>query len=890
MTTPSRWQEIDRIFAEALEREPSARAEYLDNACAADQSLREEVDSLLAHDVPDTLVSGGAVHEATRLLDKNAAALPTKSIGRYKIIRTLGTGGMGRIYLGLDGQLHRPVAIKLLSNYNATEEERMRRFRLEALAASALNHPNILTIYEIGEFEGTSFITTEFIDGMTLRARMKAGPIPLELALDIAIQTASALSAAHAAGIIHRDIKPENVMVRADGLAKVLDFGIAKFTQPHGDEKSGVVETVPGRIIGTTAYMSPEQARGTSIDPRSDLWSLGVILYEMIASRAPFPGETPADVIAAVLEREPPPLKVEGPSVLQPIVFKALEKHPNDRYQTADELLADLKQAKRELESSFGVLSSDSSKSAEADKVPASPAGGATTSETRPTFLSVPANHLEWIRYHKFAAILILIMLLTAIAAFLGYRSRLASSQPIQSIAVMPFANEGGNIETEYLSDGISESLINSLSKLPGVRVIARSSTFQYKGKKTSAEEVAAALGVETILTGRVLQRGDNLLISVELVNARDRTQLWGEQYNRKAGDLLQIQAEISKEIADRLRLRLTPAEQQRLNERATVDARAYQLYLKGRYFWNKKTAEGHQKSIVYFNEAIDRDPNSALAYAGLADVYYSLPFDSDARPRDAFPKAKAAALRALEIDDKLAEAHTSLASVKFMYDWDFAGAEREFKLAISLNPNYSIVHQRYSRYLSAVERHQEAVQEARLALELDPLSLIASANLGQTIFFARQYDQAIEQLRTLLEMDPNFWVAHLFSGKAYTQKGMHAQALDELKKAREFSGFKGGSSSAISLMGYDYAVSGRRAESEQILRDLDELSKQKYVPPYHIAVVYAGLGDKNQAFDWLEKAYQDRNQFMNLLKAEPNFDSLRSDQRFQDLVRRVGF
>jgi serine/threonine protein kinase len=508
MTTPERWKEIDHIFAAALELEPAERAAFLDEACAGDELVRQEVESLLANDLPESLVGGHAVLAATRLLEQRAADLTINRIGRYQIIRSLGAGGMGRVYLGLDEQLNRPVAVKLLSNYNASAEERLRRFRREALSASALNHPNILTIYEIGEFEGTNFITAEFVDGVTLRARIKADALPLELALDIAIQIASALSAAHAAGIIHRDIKCENVMVRADGLVKVLDFGIAKFTQAEDSEKKDLVETMPGAIIGTAAYMSPEQARGALIDTRSDIWSLGVILYEMVARRLPFWGNTQADVMAAILERQPPPLPTHGSVALESverIIFKALQKERKNRYQTAAELLTDLKQLRQTSELVGEQERLDSQKSSASQGGIADPPLEPKTVSALPVLTSgeggttgsSAAYVVDRIKHHKRAVLAVLVALIAA-AGFLAYRSLISNkNRPIESIAVMPFVNESGSPDVEYLSDGMTESVINSLSQLPGVKVIARSSTFKYKGKEVDSQEVARALGVE---------------------------------------------------------------------------------------------------------------------------------------------------------------------------------------------------------------------------------------------------------------------------------------------------------------------------------------------------------------------------------------------------------
>jgi TolB-like protein/Flp pilus assembly protein TadD len=466
-----------------------------------------------------------------------------------------------------------------------------------------------------------------------------------------------------------------------------------------------------------------------------------------------------------------------------------------------------------------------------------------------------------------------------------GRRSA-ASLPSSKSIAVLPFENLSHDPENAYFADGIQEEILTRLSKIADLKVISRTSTQRYKSAPTNLSEIAKQLGVAHILEGTVQKAADQVRVNVQLINAENDSHVWADKFDRKLTDIFAVESEIATKIAAALQAKLTGAEQRALASRPTENSEAHQLYLKGLYFWNKKTPDGHRKSIEYFNQAIEKDPNYALAYAGLADTYLGLPFDSDARPREAFPKAEAAAERSLAIDNTLAEAHASLAWVKFNYEWDFSGAEEGLTRAIALNPNYALVHNRYARYLSVMGRHQEAVADAKRARELDPLSLIINTNVGQALFWARQYDQVIEELRKTLEIDSNFWVAHLFLGKAYEQKAMYPEAIAALQKARELSG---GSSQTISMLGYVYAVSGRRSEAQHALDELNDQSKQRYVPPYDIAMVYAGLGERDQFFQWLEKAYEDRNQFMTLLKVEPKFDPIRSDPRFQDLLRRVG-
>lgn len=892
MTTPTRGQKIDRIFVAALEHEPAARTAFLDEACGGDELLRSEVESLLANDVPESLV--GRYQEATRLLKKGEAGLTSRKIGPYQIIKSLGFGGMGRVYLGLDERLNRQVAVKLLSNYDASESERMRRFRQEALAASALNHPNILTIYEIGEFEGTNFITTEFVDGLTLRARMKAGALPAELALDVAIQIASALSAAHAEGIIHRDIKPENVMLRGDGLVKVLDFGIAKFVQPEGHETQDLVATMAGAIIGTASYMSPEQARGVLIDTRSDIWSLGVVMYEMVARRLPFNGNTPADMIAAVLEREPPALPGDGSVALQSlerIIFKALQKERENRYQTAGEMLIDLKQLKQKLEQAGDARGSDSPTAFASQKEVARPpleakkviSHSSTLEEAGKTHSS--AEYIVGrIKEHKYAMLVLLILI--AVAVF-TYRSFLLNqSQPIESIAVMPFTNESGNSDIDYLSDGMTDMLISSLSQLPKLSVKARGSVFRYKGKDVTPQQVGKELHVQAILTGRVVQLGNALTLHIELVDVETETALWSGDYNRSLSNLVTLQSEIARDVSQKLRTRLSGAEVQRVTKDYTANAEAYQLYLKGRFNIFKLTPPEIQKGISYFQQAIQIDPNYALAYAGLADAYRSLVLSAEMLPTEFLPKAKVAAQKGIEIDETLAEAHTSLAITIFWYDWNWNEAENQYKRALELNPN-SDTHLFYAHLLSNTGRSAEALVEIRRARELDPYSPFINTLEGQFLIYAGKPDEALARLREAFELAPDFWFPHVFAASAYIDKGMFPEAIAEARRAKELSSVQ---TISVAFEGYALAKLGKRDEARAALSGLLKLSQERFVPPYHIALIYNALGDDDEALAWLKRGFEQRDPKMTFLKVEPKWNNLREDPRFQDLLRRVGF
>src|SRR6266498_3205988 len=821
-------------------------------------------------------------------------------LGRYEIRSQLGAGGMGEVYLAFDTELDRTVAIKILPETLVSDPKRLQRFIQEAKAASALNHPHILTIYEVGTSGNSPFIVTEFIDGKTLRRLILNGSLSLNEILDVAIQTAGALVDAHAAGIIHRDIKPENIMVRRDGYIKVVDFGLAKLTEPSIIDNEAatraMVNTHEGMVVGTANYMSPEQAKGTKVDERTDLWSLGAVLYEMISGHPPFEGKTPTEIISLILQKEPAPLTRythEVPAELERIVSKALTKNREERYQTARDLLIDLRNLKRKLEVDAEI---DRTVAPELRSGPAmtsgqatvaTVSGGAAATATAGAFpASSSAEYIvSGIKQHKLAAtIAVLLLVIGGISLGLYLRARNADVA-IDSIAVLPFQNRSTEADTEYLSDGLAESLIYRLSQLPNLKVSPTSSVFHYKGREIDPVKVGQELGVSAVLSGRMVQRGDNLTISAELVDVRYNRLLWGEQYERKMSELLATQREIAREIVDKLKLKVS-GEEKGLAKHYTESNEAYQLYLKGRFYWNKRNADALRKSVEYFNQAIEKDPNFALAYAGLADAYCVFPTYSAASPRESYPQAKAAAKKAMEIDDTLAEPHASLAWVLFLFDWNFAESDREFQRAIQLNPNYPTAHHWYGdANLRVTGRFDEAIAQEKRAQELDPLSLIINADLGTTYIYARRYDKAIEQLRKTIEMDPSFYYARWRLGTAYELKGSLHEAMTEYQNARALND----DPTVLALMGRAYAASGKRDEASRTLDQLKEIAKHRYVPAYAFALLYAGLGEKDQAFQWLERGYQDRAFDMPYLKVDPLIDSLRSDPRFEDLLRRVG-
>jgi serine/threonine protein kinase/Tfp pilus assembly protein PilF len=782
-------------------------------------------------------------------------------LNHYEVLSVLGQGGMGEVYLARDARLKRQAALKLLPDAYTQDLARVRRFEQEAVTASSLNHPNIITIYEIGQASGAHFIATEFVEGETLRQLMTRERLRPQSILDIAVQISSALSAAHAAGIVHRDIKPENIMLRRDGYVKVLDFGLAKLTEsisPAVDTDAPTdagLHTELGMIMGTVRYMSPEQVRGTGVDARTDIFSLGVVLYEMIAGRTPFEGLTAGEVFAAILERESPPLRRYAPEVseeLQRIVSKALAKEREERYQTIKDLQIDLRNLKQ---------------------------GSTAPSSVAP--------RLSTNRRHKLAATFVASILLVGSAVMVYFGPFRAKGPAIESLAVLPFVNVNADPNTEYLSEGITDSLINGLSQLPKLKVMSRNSVFRYKGREADAQAAGKQLGVRAVLTGRVVTRGDSLSIITELVDANDNSHLWGEQYNnRKLSDILAVQAEISRDISEKLRLQLSGDDRQRLTKRYTGDAGAYELYLKGRYYLNTLTDEGLKKGIEYFERAIEIDAQYAPAYAGMAESYAQLASGGAVRiisPQEAIPKAKAAAIKALELDESLAEAHTSLALIA-LTGWEWKNAEKEFKRSLELNPNYVNAYHWYSHCLISLGRFDESLVLSQRALALDPLDVAMNFHLGFHFFRARQYDQAITQLQKTIDMNPNSNAAHGILGVVLEETGRYDEAVSQLQKSVELGGFDMRAS-----IGHVYAASGRKDEAQKILNQLLEESKQKYVSPYAIATLYEGLGNKDQAFAWLDRAFAEHDNSISDLSVDQELDSLRSDPRFAELLRRLG-
>jgi serine/threonine-protein kinase len=829
-------------------------------------------------------------------------------IGHYRILRRLGKGGMGDVFLGEDTKQHgRKVALKVLPPELTRDESRLRRFKQEARAILALNHPNILTIFEIGTSDDSlHYIATEFIEGETLRHCLWRGPLKIDEALGVAIQIAMALEAAHAASIVHRDIKPENIMLRhdrfvRDRFVKVLDFGLAKLTErdsPSSDPEAvtmPVSQTNPGAVIGTVGYMSPEQATGEVVDNRTDVFSLGVVLYEMVAGRPPFTGPTDSHVKVSIIDHEPTPLtnqsSEEVPRQLERIVSKALAKDRSKRYQTITDLKLDLEQLREELHLSGAELKHETFVNESPRRTQELEVGAIASTVTEATATVAESVQTKPVR-RNYVPYVVAGLILTALLA--GAIYYFLPQRPINSVAILPFSNDSGDPNAEYLSDGITESIIRSLSQLPNLKIMSRNAVFRFKGTNTDPQEIGRTLKVGAVLAGRLVKVGDRLVIKTELIDVSDGSQLWGEEYNNNPSDILQVQEEISRKISEKLRLRLTGEDHAKLAKRYTEDSQAYELYLKGRYFWNKRDEAGLRNGIRYFKEAEEKDPTYALAYSGLADSYALLCDIGAVPPIEDMPKAKTAAQKAVDIDPTLAEGYTSRAFVKLAFDWDWYGAESDFQKALKLNPRYPTAHQWYASFLVQMGQFDRARQEIEYAQQLDPLSPIISSNAGFYSYFQHRYDEAIQQYQKTLEIDPQFWVAHHYLGLAYAKKGMHREAIDELRLLLGSPGsgpLREGSveedPEIAASLGYVYANAGQPEPAQAILERLKKLAAQRYVSPLYMAIIATGLKDNDAAIEYLSSAFSNRHPGLVLIRVDPLFDDLRSDERFKELVKK---
>jgi len=771
-----------------------------------------------------------------------------KTISHYKIIEKLGEGGMGIVYKAEDTKLKRTVALKFLPAQSLPDEAERTRFVHEAQAAAALDHPNICTVYEIDETEGSTFIAMAYIDGPSLKDKIDTGPIKIEEALHIAIQIAEGLQEAHEKGIVHRDIKSSNIMLSSKGQAKITDFGLAKLI-----DRTRLTKT--GTTVGTIAYMSPEQTRGATVDHRTDIWSFSVLLYEMITGQLPFKGDYDQAVIYSIVNEEPEPVtgvRTGVPMELERVVNKAMAKDPAERYQTFNDLLVDLRAIARGAES-----------------------------ERKKRVHEVKHS------ITKYTYLIISLIVIIILISLIGNDFLLTDGTvKIESIAVLPLENLSDDPTQEYFVDGMTDALIAELSQISALRVISRTSIMTYKGVRKPLPEIADELNVDVLIEGTVLRSGDQIRIAVKLLQAQPEKHLWAKDYRRDLKNILDLQEEVVRTIANEIKVNLTEDERERLTTARTITPEAFEAYLKGRYYWNKRTEQDFILAIEHFREAIDHQPDYALAYAGLADCYIFLGWHDFLPSPEVYPKARAAAEKALEIDETLSEAHTSLAFVRFIYDWKWLAAEREFMRAIELNPNYAIAHQWYAEYLGNMGRHDESLKSAERAMQLDPLSFSIMHNFAVNLFGARYYDQAIEQFQKILELDSNYIAAHWFLAYPYVQKGMYNEAIEEIHKAIELTGER--YPPLVAWLGIAYSYAGKRNEAEKTIEELVEQSKQRYVAPCYIVFIYIGLRQHDKAFEWLQKAIDVRDDWLPGLKVTPMFDGLRTDPRFKALLKKM--
>jgi serine/threonine-protein kinase len=771
-----------------------------------------------------------------------------QTVSHYKILEKLGEGGMGVVYKAEDTKLKRTVALKFLPPELIRDPEAKERFIHEAQAASALQHENICAIHDIDEtLDGHMFICMDFYGGEPLEKRIEQGPLPIDQAVDIAIQAGSGLEAAHEAGMVHRDIKAANVMITQKGGAKIVDFGLARLTGKTRLTKGG-------STLGTIAYMSPEQSRGEDVDQRTDIWSLGVMIYEMLTGQLPFKGGYEQAVVYEIMNAEPAPitgLRTGVPMELERIVTKALAKNRNERYQHVEEMLVDLRSVRKELESG--------------------------------TVKSPPAKPKRKKHTLVFGIVSLVVVLLVAFGIYYLLTGR---TEAISSIAVLPLENLSGDKEQEYFVDGMTDELIGELSQISSLRVISRTSIMRYKKTDKSLPQIARELNVGAVVEGTVLRAGDKVRITAQLIEAATDKHVWARNYEGELKDVLALQSSVAQAIAREIKAKLTPQEEKRLQSTRTIDPEVYQLYLKGRYHWNKRTGDELKKAIDCFNQAIEKDPTYALAHAALAGTYVLLPEYAGLPGKEYFPRAEAVAKRALELDENLAEAHAALGIIRQNIAWDWAGAEREYKKAIELNPNYPTAHHWYSNMLDEVGRMDEAMREIKRAQELDPLSLIINANVGDVLYKMRRYDDAIEQCKKTTELDENFAVSHLNLGLAYIEKGMLREGMKECEKARVLVG---SSSYGLGELGSCYARSGKESEARKVLNELLAFSKEGYDVSYEIALVYNAMGDKNSALEWLERACEERGPLVQEVKVDPLLDNLRTEPRFKALLQKMG-
>jgi TolB-like protein/Tfp pilus assembly protein PilF len=859
-----RWKQIEQLCHAALEQEPEQQAAFLDAACAGDEALRREVESLLAYqkqadqfieapafDVVAKHLAGG------RMSSTGHDQLIGQRIGPYQIIGKIGAGGMGVVYEGEDTRLGRQVALKFMPTELSNDRDAVERFQREARAASVLNHPHICTIHDVGEYEGRQFLVMELLEGSTLKYRISGKPLSAAVVVELGIQIADALAAAHSKGILHRDIKPANIFVTDGDQAKLLDFGLAKLAVAAGEATEtlagqelqttltgpalGIDLTRTGALMGTAPYMSPEQVLGEAVDARTDIFSLGAVLYEMATGQQAFSGETNSLIREAILSREPTPARKLNPRVpagLEHVITKALKKKRQERYQSAAEVRAELIRVRGEI-------------------------------------------GRRWFR-RVAVATLALVALLAGLGWRFGWLLRPSASTRIQSLAVLPLQNLSRDPEQEYFADGMTDELITGLAKLGHLRVVSRTSVMRYRATTEPLPQIAHELNADAVVEGTVERWGNRVRIRVQLIRSAPEQLLWAESYDRELRDVLSLQSEAAHNIIEHIQGKVSSTERPSAAHR--VDPEVYDLFLRGRYFWNRRTKPDFAKAIGYFSDAVRKDPDYALAYVGLADCYNL----------SGSAEGKKGAEKAVALDDSLAEAHTSLAYAKQNFDWDFAGAEREFRHGIELNPNYAIAHQWYATFLIDMGRRQEAMPEMERAIQLDPLSVNVNTAAAWLFYFARQFDRAQKQARSALELDPNFYPAHNILADVYEATNAYEAAFQENEKMASLAGNEE-MRSQIAALRRAYSAGGPKEMYRERVKRLQNTSASPFLPTvtasthYSLAIAYAHLGENDRAFEQLEQCYRQRGFEMLILKNDPDLDPLRTDSRLQALVRQVG-
>jgi eukaryotic-like serine/threonine-protein kinase len=884
--TSERWRQVDQLFHSALEREPEERAAFLDEACSGDAELRLEIESLVEADAATehTTKALPAQIAAEMLATEGGRIAAGQQIGHYRVLAPLGAGGMGEVFLAQDTRLGRKIALKLLPARFTQDAERVRRFEQEARAASALNHPNIITIHEIGQTAGLHYLIIEYIEGEVLRRQIARARMSLLEALDVALQVAIALQAAHTAGVIHRDIKPENIMRRPDGLVKVLDFGLAKLA---GSQKSEVgtrneeeqfpsdihrssfrehTSTMPGIVMGTVAYMSPEQARGLKVDARTDIFSLGVMLYEMIAGRPPFAGATPSDVMAAILRDEPPSLSMqfpECPATMERIVKRCLAKSPDERYQTATALAAELKAARAALEEDSHPTKAMATEKAR-DEI--------TQTLRRP--------RQSWMVMGGVVA------LLTLLVALYYFRNGRDTAAAIKTLAVLPPRPLQAGARDEALELGTTSILITRLSNLRQLIVRPESAVERYARPDQDPLAAGREQKVDAVFDSRYQRSGDKFRFTLRLLRVADGATLWADTLDQQTADLFAIQDALSSKVTSALKLTLSSAEKERLAKRDTNSAEAWLLYVRGRVLVHTRRIPNIEKAITYYERAISLDPDFALAHAQLGHAYASLSYVGHSPAKEVMPKAKIAYDQAMKLDDQLAETHAYLAQYQHYYEWDFVGAEAGHKRSIELNPNSADVRHAYAFYLTYMGRFERAIPEIRKAEELDPTSTWFGRNVAQVLFFARRYDEAIEQSRRVIDLNPNSGAVYAWIIRALEMKGDDQIAFAAYLKRAEAN--EAGPDEIVEMKAA-FASGGLKGYRRWELDRRLKREKSGYVPQLSIAALYAELGEKEQVLARLQWAVEDRNLYVVALNVDPLWDSYRSDPRFMALVQRVG-